>query len=80
MSFVCHKCLAKYPHAHEALACADGRHVPAEPFREAVEMLEDCMQYVSPFLIQKWGYDDDLTRLKALLIDGNGAENRGSTS
>jgi hypothetical protein len=47
---------------------------------EAIELIEEYAQYVSPFLLEKWGHTDDLARIKGALIDGKEAENRGSTS
>lgn len=52
--------------------CTNANKRLREALSEAIEMAEDCMQYVSEYLVQKWGYDDDLARIKAALIDGDG--------
>lgn len=39
--------------------------------REAIELAEDYAQYVSPFLLEKWGHTDDIAKLKSALIDGD---------
>lgn len=36
---------------------------------EALDMIEDYANYVSPFLLQKWGHQDDFNRLREVLGD-----------
>lgn len=58
----------------QALAVAERHVVRADrletALRDAIELVEDYAQYVSPFLLKKWGHADDLARLKSALIDG----------
>ena len=37
---------------------------------EAIELAEEYAQYVSPFLLEKWGHAEDIARLRAVLNDG----------
>lgn len=34
---------------------------------EAIHLVEEYAQYVSPFLLQKWGHEEDLARLRGVL-------------
>lgn len=43
-----------------------------EALREALELVEQYALYVDTFLLEKWGHDEDLVRLKAALTDGSG--------
>lgn len=53
------------------LAIVRQRDAAREALREAIELAEDYAQYVSDFLLAKWGHADDIARLKAVLNDGD---------
>jgi hypothetical protein len=38
-----------------------------EALKEAADTVQDLLGYVSPFFIEKWGYDKDLAKARAVL-------------